>query len=114
MNLIQPRVLKGFRDFGPTEARRRSMLKQSIRQVYTQHGFDEIETPIMEYAEILMGKMGDEAEKLTYNFEDHGERHIALKYDHTVSFTRYYAQNFSKLAAPFKRFQVGPEALCQF
>ncbi|MBT6143403.1 histidine--tRNA ligase [bacterium] len=108
MNLIQPRVLKGFRDFGPTEARRRSMLKQSIRHVYTQHGFDEVETPMLEYAEILMGKMGDEAEKLTYNFEDHGERHIALKYDHTVSFTRYYAQNFSKLAAPFKRFQVGP------
>lgn len=108
MNLIQPRLLKGFRDFGPKESMRRTKIIETIRSVYEKYGFDEIETPVLEYSEILFGKMGGEAEKLTYNFEDHGGRPVCMKYDHTVSFTRYYAQNFSKLAAPFKRYQFGP------
>ena len=108
MNLIQPRLLKGFRDFGPRESLRRTEIIRKIRSVYEKYGFDELETPILEYSEILFGKMGGEAEKLTYNFSDHGDREVCMKYDHTVSFTRYYAQNFSKLAAPFKRYQFGP------
>lgn len=108
MKLIEPKILKGTRDFGPEEMARRLFVLGKIRGVFEKHGYDAIETPAIEYAQTLLGKYGDEADKLTYTFKDHGGRHIALRYDQTIPTARFVAANWSKLTFPFKRYQIGP------
>src|SRR5690606_25167736 len=70
-------------------------------------GFQPLETPALEYGEILNGKLGDEGEKLLYRFTDHGNRDVALRYDFTVPLARVAAQ-YPNIPKPFKRYQVGP------
>lgn len=79
-----------------------------MRAVFARYGFDTIETPAIEYAETILGKYGAEGDKLTYTFRDHGDRHIALRYDQTVPTARFVAANWSSLPLPFKRYQIGP------
>ncbi len=106
--MIEAKLLKGFLDYSGAEAMNREQVMAKLVQGFKKSGYSPLETPILEYAEILMGKFGEEGDKLMYHFKDHGERHIAMKYDHTVSFARFFAKNFSKLALPYKRYQVGP------
>lgn len=108
MNRIEPKVLKGFRDFDQMEMAKRKHVEGIIRDVFRKFGYAEIETPILEYAEVLLGKYGEEGEKLTYNFVDNGERKVAMRYDQTVPFARYSAANLGTLIRPYKRFQIGP------
>lgn len=108
MNRIEPKVLKGFRDFDQMEMAKRKHVEGIIRDVFRKFGYAEIETPILEYAEVLLGKYGEEGEKLTYNFIDNGERKVAMRYDQTVPFARYSAANLGTLIRPYKRFQIGP------
>lgn len=100
-------TLKGFRDFTGTEARKRLWLITKIRSVMERFGFEPLETPALEYESLLMGKYGDEADKLIYSFEDKGKRRVALRYDQTVPTARIMAQ-YRDLPLPFKRYQIQP------
>ena len=108
MSTIQPRTLKGFRDFLPADMRVRQKVFAIFREVFESYGYEPLETPTLEYADILMGKYGDEAEKLIYNFEDRGGRQVAMRYDVTVPACRVLAQYKDKLPLPFKRYQIQP------
>ncbi len=101
-------TLKGFRDFLPEKALQREEVFQKIRTVFQKYGFLPLETPVLEYKEILTGKYGDEGEKLMYTFKDRGERDVAMRYDLTVPLARVVAQYQNDLAMPFKRYQIAP------
>jgi histidyl-tRNA synthetase len=107
-DFIDPRTLKGFRDYLPEVMIPRERLIEQARQVYRSYGFVPIDTPALEYTEILMGKAGDETNKLIYHFLDHGGRDVALRFDLTVPFARFAAQYIGKLGTPFKRYHMGP------
>lgn len=106
--MIEPRTLKGFRDFLPTEARRRQYVIETLKKVFESFGFEPLETPVLEYEDVLSGKYGDEGEKLMYRFTDNGGRRVAMRYDQTVPLARVVAQYASVLPLPFKRYQVQP------
>lgn len=99
-------TLKGFRDFLPTEARKRAFVLSTLKKVFESYGFEPLETPALEYDEILTGKYGEEGEKLMYRFEDLGGRKVALRYDQTVPLARVVAQYQNDLPTPFKRYQI--------
>ncbi len=101
-------TLKGFRDFLPERALAREKIFETIRTVFAKYGFLPLETPVLEYKEILEGKYGDEGEKLMYSFRDRGERDVAMRYDLTVPLARVVAQYQNELAMPFKRYQIAP------
>jgi histidyl-tRNA synthetase len=106
-DFIEPRTLKGFRDFPPELMIPRERLLEKARQVYRSYGFAPIDTPALEYADILLGKGGEESDKQLYRFTH--ERHdVALRFDLTVPFARFAAQNIAKLGTPFKRYHMGP------
>ena len=101
-------TLKGFRDFLPGQALAREEVFKKIRAVFQKYGFLPLETPVLEYKEILSGKYGEESEKLMYQFKDRGERDVAMRYDLTVPLARVVAQYQNDLAMPFKRYQIAP------
>ena len=100
-------TLKGFRDFLPLEARKRQYVINTLKKVFESFGFEPLETPVLEYDEILTGKYGEEGEKLMYRFEDNGKRKVAMRYDQTVPTARVIAQ-YPELPKPFKRYQIQP------
>jgi histidyl-tRNA synthetase len=103
---IEPKILKGFRDFlPPAEITRRDLLEK-IEAVFRSFGFLPIDTPALEYAEILLGKGGGETEKQIYRFKDNGDRDVALRFDLTVPFARFIAQYRGELTLPFKRYHI--------
>src|SRR6266699_3513358 len=104
MNNIQ--TLKGFRDFLPLEARKRQYVITILKSVFESYGFEPLETPTLEYEEILTGKYGDEGDKLMYRFVDNGDRKVAMRYDQTVPLARVAAQYQNQLPMPFKRYQI--------
>lgn len=105
---IQPRTLKGFRDYGPEAMIPREEMIDVARRVYRSFGFSPIDTPALEYAEILLGKGGQESDKQLFRFTDHGGRDVALRFDLTIPFARFAAQHIGELGTPFKRYHVGP------
>ncbi len=107
MKKIEPKILKGFRDFLPRDMAVRNKVIAIIKSVFESYGFDPIETPTLEYAEVLAGKYGDEADKLLYRFKDQGDRDVAMRYDLTVPLARVIAQ-YPGLPKPFKRYQIQP------
>lgn len=100
-------TLKGFRDFLPEKMAIRSRVINTFRKVFESYGFSELVTPTLEYAEVLTGKYGEEAERLMYLFKDQGGRDVGLKYDLTVPLARVMAQ-YPEIAKPFKRYQIQP------
>lgn len=108
MSLIEPRVLKGFRDYLPSAMLARERLMETARRVYRSYGFSPIDTPALEYAEILLGKGGDESDKQLFRFMDQGDRDVALRFDLTVPLARFAAQHFAELGTPFKRYHIAP------
>jgi histidyl-tRNA synthetase len=103
---IEPRILKGFRDFLPsTEIARRGLIER-IEACFRLFGFVPIDTPALEYAEILLGKGGGETEKQIYRFKDNGDRDVALRFDLTVPFARFVAEHRAELSLPFKRYHI--------
>lgn len=108
MTNIKPQTLKGFRDFLPTEARKRQYVIDTLKKVFESYGFEPFETPALEYEEVLLGKYGEEGDKLMYRFEDLGKRKVALRYDQTVPLARVIAQYENQLPMPFKRYQIQP------
>lgn len=104
---IQPRTLKGFNDYLPDVALRRQIVKERLRHVFERWGYQPLETPSLEYADVLLGRYGAEAEKLVYRFQDLGGRDVALRYDQTVPFARVVAQYGDRLPRPFRRYEFG-------
>lgn len=105
---IEPRTLKGFRDYLPETMIPRERLMETARRVYRSYGFSPIDTPALEYLEILTGKGGAETDKQLYQFEDHGGRAVALRFDLTVPLARFAAQHYNALGTPFKRYHIAP------
>lgn len=106
MKKIVPKILQGTRDFLPEAMAKRLYVMNIIRDVFKRFGFDTVETPVIEYAETLLGKYGEEGSRLVYRFEDNGGRDIALRYDQTVPFARLVAANYPQLVMPFKCYQI--------
>ena len=104
--LIQPRTLKGFRDYLPVAALARERLLEKTRAVFRGYGFAPIDTPALEYLEILTGKGGEESDKQLYRFVDHGGREVGLRFDLTVPLARFAAQYIGELGTPFKRYHI--------
>lgn len=101
-------TLKGFRDFLPAQKRVRDVVMSKIKSTFERFGFEPLETPTLEYAELLLGKYGDEADKLVYSFKDRGDRDIALRYDQTVPTARVLSQYQNELGKGFRRYQIQP------
>jgi histidyl-tRNA synthetase len=129
MAIQKPGIPKGTRDFGPTETARRNYIFDSIRTVFRHHGYIQIETPAMENLDTLLGKYGEEGDKLLFKILNSGdflngvdkavmdgERNAlsleicekGLRYDLTVPFARFVVQHQHEIEFPFKRFQIQP------
>ena len=126
----KPSIPKGTRDFGPIEMAKRNYIFDTIKQVYALYGFQQIETPAMETLQTLMGKYGEEGDKLLFKVLNSGDcltkisddellernsLHLAakmcekgLRYDLTVPFARYVVMHREELQLPFKRYQIQP------
>ena len=106
-------IPKGTRDFGPIEMARRNYIFSTIRSVFALYGFQQIETPSMELMSTLMGKYGEEGDKLLFRIQNSGEKaneapEKGLRYDLTVPFARYIVQHREEISFPFRRYQIQP------
>lgn len=108
MPKIQPKILKGFKDYLPKEMIPRQEMIFKIINVFEKYGYSPLETPTLEYAEILSGKYGDEGEKQLYRFKDNGGRDVGMKFDLTVPLARVVAMYQNDIPLPFKRYQIQP------
>ncbi len=131
--MAKPTVPQGTRDFGPEVVRKRQYILHTIKTVFELYGFQPLETPAMENLETLMGKYGEEGDKLIFKILNNGldnpakhetaklafEKALegkstkdlterALRYDLTIPFARYVAMNHGQLTFPFKRYQIQP------
>ena len=109
----KPSIPKGTRDFGQLEMARRNYIFDTIKGVFSLYGFQQIETPAMENIGTLMGKYGEEGDKLLFRIQNSGEKAAlapekGLRYDLTVPFARYVVQHREEISFPFKRFQIQP------
>jgi histidyl-tRNA synthetase len=105
-SIIEPKVLKGFRDFLPAMEIPKKAITNKLSEHFSSYGFVPIDTPVLEYTEVLLGKGGGETDKQIFHFKDNGERDVALRFDLTVPFARFLAQHQSELALPFKRYHI--------
>src|SRR6185503_15103704 len=106
MTLIEPRTLKGFRDYLPEAMIPRERLIATAQKVYRSFGFSPIDTPALEYLEILTGKGGEETDRQMYHFADQGGRMVGMRFDLTVPLARFVAQHANELGLPFKRYHI--------
>jgi len=104
---IEPRLFKGTRDFLPDMMIRKQYMTDKLRAIFERYGFEPVETPAMEFYDILVGKYGGESEKLIYPLAYRDGRTLALRYDLTVPLARLVAMN-PELPMPFKRYQIQP------
>jgi len=127
---MKPSIPKGTRDFSPIEMAKRNYIFNTIREVYALYGFQQIETPAMENLSTLMGKYGEEGDKLLFKIQNSGDYfkgltdeellsrnanklaskfcEKGLRYDLTVPFARYVVQHREEITLPFKRYQIQP------
>jgi histidyl-tRNA synthetase len=108
--LIEPRTLKGFRDFLPAMMITREHIMETVRQVFRSYGFAPIDTPALELTEVLLAKVPDGAEvgKQMYRFTDNGGRDVALRFDLTIPLARFVSQHAAALGTPFRRYHIAP------
>ncbi len=109
----KPSIPKGTRDFGTAEMVGRNYIFDTIKSVFVKYGYQGIETPSMENLSTLMGKYGEEGDKLLFRIQNSGEKadlapEKGLRYDLTVPFARYVVQHQSEISFPFKRYQIQP------
>jgi histidyl-tRNA synthetase len=104
--LIEPRIPKGFRDFLPDKESHRLGLVRKLQEVFERFGFLPIDTPVLEFAEVLLGKGGGETDKEVYRFTDHGGRDVAMRFDLTVPFARFMAAHLAEVGLPFRRWHA--------
>lgn len=104
---IEPRTLSGFRDYLPEAMIPRERLIATAQKVYRSYGFSPIDTPALEYLEVLTGKGSEETDRQMYHFADHGGRNVGMRFDLTVPLARFAAQHVDQLGLPFKRYHIG-------
>ena len=104
--MIEPLVLKGFRDSLPYEEIPKKKIQRKLEDVFETFGFVPIDTPVLEYENVLLGKGGGETDKQIFHFEDNGGRKVAMRFDLTVPFARFLALHHDELAIPFKRYHI--------
>ena len=109
----KPSIPKGTRDFTPEQTARRNYIFDTIKDVFRSFGYAQIETPAMESLSTLLGKYGEEGDKLLFRIQNSGEKAAeapekGLRYDLTVPFARFVVQHQGELSFPFKRFQIQP------
>ena len=104
--LIAPQVLKGFRDSLPQQEIPKKTLMARLETVFESFGFVPIDTPVLEYTEVLLGKGGGETDKQVYRFTDHGARDVSMRFDLTVPFARFMAAHAAEVPLPFKRYHM--------
>ncbi|MBS0205716.1 MAG: histidine--tRNA ligase [Planctomycetes bacterium] len=105
--MITPRTLQGFRDHLPQTMLVRERLMETARGVFRSYGFSPIDTPALEYAEILTGKGSEETDRQMFRFK-HGDRDVAMRFDLTVPLARFTAQHLAVVGTPFKRYHIAP------
>ena len=105
-NKVEPRILSGFLELLPEDQLIFDWMKETIEKTYKKHGYVSVETPIIEYSEVLLAKAGGETEKQIYRFNK-GDNDLSLRFDHTVPLARYVAKNYPYLVFPFKRYSIG-------
>ncbi len=106
MEKITPRTLSGFMELLPEKQALMDRITDTIRRVYSLYGFTPLDTPLIESSEVLLAKGGGETEKQIYRFTK-GDSDLSLRFDLTVPLAKYVAMNYSKLAFPFRRYQIG-------
>ncbi len=104
-NKVTPKILPGFMELLPEEQILFNRIKDEIKNVYESFGFLPLDTPVIEYSEVLLAKAGGETEKQIYRFSK-GDNDLALRFDLTVPLARYVAQRYNDLTFPFKRYQI--------
>ena len=109
----KPSIPKGTRDFGPVEMTGRNYIFNTVKGVFRKYGYQCIETPSMENLSTLLGKYGEEGDKLLFRIQNSGEKaslapEKGLRYDLTVPFARYVVQHQNEISFPFKRYQIQP------
>lgn len=106
-NVISPRTLKGFKDVLPEEERVRQQMVDRIRRSFESFGYAAFDTPVLEYAEVLLGKGSDESDKQMFRFTDSGGREVGLRFDLTVPLARFVALHDHELNFPFRAYHIG-------
>lgn len=104
---IKKRILRGFQDLLPEKMLVRNALIEKITANYKRFGFFPQDTPCLEYADLLLGKYGEEGENLIYEFRDKGNRHVAMRYDLTVPLSRIIQMYGKSITFPYRRYQIG-------
>ncbi len=104
--MIQSKVLKGFRDSLPSQEIVKKQIISILEKTFSSYGFVPIDTPVLEYTEVLLGKGGGETDKQIFHFADNGGRDVALRFDLTVPFARFMALHYNELSIPFKRYHI--------
>lgn len=107
-NKVTPTILKGFQDFFPEELTARRRIIRAIEDVFELYGFAPLETPAMEYLDVLLGAGGEGANKELFRLESPEGEAVALRFDMTVPFARMLAQYPDRIKAPFRRYAIGP------
>ena len=106
MNKTNPRIMPGFMELLPENQILFNSLIDMIRETYESFGYLPLDTPVLEYSDVLLAKAGGETEKQIYRFEK-GDNDISLRFDLTVPLARYVSMNYNNLVFPFKRYQIG-------
>ena len=104
--MIEPVVLKGFRDSLPKDEIPKKRIIRKLEDVFSSYGFVPIDTPVLEYTKILLGKGGGETDKQIFRFQDNGGRDVAMRFDLTVPFARFLAAHHDEVGIPFKRYHI--------
>ena len=104
--MIDPVVLKGFRDSLPGQEIPKKRLISKLEEIFSLYGFSPIDTPALEYTSVLLGKGGGETDKQIFHFQDNGGREVALRFDLTVPFARFVASHAGEISRPFKRYHI--------
>ncbi len=103
---IEPKTLKGFYDYFDKDVKIRDFVKNTFKRIAISYGFEALETPTLEYSELILGQSGEEAEKLYYRFKDNGGRDVMLKYELMIPMCRAVGQNINNIQMPYKRYQI--------
>ena len=103
---IEPRSLPGFMELNPDEQILFNKMVDTIRKTYEKYGFWPLDTPVIEYSNVLLAKAGGETEKQIYRFNK-GDNDLSLRFDLTVPLAKYVASRYNTLTFPFKRYQIG-------
>ncbi|HBD95400.1 MAG: histidine--tRNA ligase [Spirochaetes bacterium GWF1_31_7] len=106
--MIEPKILKGFRDYLPETMIPKKNIMRKLESTFESFGFSPIDTPALEYTEILLGKGSGETDKQIYRFKDHGDRDVSLRFDLTVPLARFVSLHYNELVFPFKRYHIAP------